>query len=245
MFGVNLALLAAVAAWLFLDPKLTALVMVGPAPNWSQWTWQECVFTILLGFAAASFGVMGLSFIFGGKDCRRPKTMLAIATLLGCWLGLAVNSSEFNWQGKRWRLRNLGATLDPVVADLTKRWPGDDGERPVLGPFMAYPIGKPTTLLLLKPPQVSDNGILINAVERVHDGAIKFGLAGREPGDWLEWHPTASQPASHVGGLVEPFELKRLTKISEHWYLVRYKSWQPARPAPPAKQSESAPLSAE
>jgi hypothetical protein len=218
----NLLLLVGVAAWLFLDPKLEAIVRSGLTNEAQQLTWRSWCLLTLGGLATANFLLLVLCFLFGAPACRRFRSLLIIATLVGCWLGIGLNRSEFCWQGKRWRLRHQGAALNTVLDALLKHWPAEDGELAGLGPFMAYPVGDPQTLILLSPPRFSLRGTLISVVERTDTGAITFELSGAENGDWLEWHPPSSRPASHVGGLFERFELQRQTRLTDRWYLVRY-----------------------
>ena len=47
-------------------------------------------------------------------------------------------------------------------------------------------------------------------------------LAGSEVGDWVEWHPEGSSPASYRSGLGPSHELHRYTDFGDGWYLVRY-----------------------
>ena len=56
------------------------------------------------------------------------------------------------------------------------------------------------------------------------DKVIRFELVGAEQGDWIEWHPDESVPASFLSGLGEPYEIERYQQLSENWFLVRYRS---------------------
>ncbi|MEO1617542.1 MAG: hypothetical protein AAFV88_16945 [Planctomycetota bacterium] len=157
-------------------------------------------------------------------------TMLSLTCLIAVWLGLLINLNAIAWQGKRAGLALDVAQLEAIKSPLVERWPTEDGHLPSLGPFMAYPFGKPTTLLLLQSPRVAGTAFFIAAVERSESGAIRLQLTGTEFDDWAEWHPPGSHPSSFVGGLGDPHDLVQQATLRDGWHLVRYQNSVTTRP---------------
>ncbi len=89
---------------------------------------------------------------------------------------------------------------------------------------MAYPIANPSMLILLTLPELKTIDAAISVVERGSAGQLRFQLAGVEQGDWIEWHPAGSQPASFVGGICDIFEMSRSDELGNVWYMVKYRS---------------------
>ena len=110
-----------------------------------------------------------------------------------------------------------------TAAALSTNWPAGDGERVELGPFLAYPLGKPQVLLLLTQASVPHTNVSFSTVERSDQGGLRFQLTGNELGAWLEWHPSHDEPRGFIGGLLQRYELDRFSPLGDDWFLVRYK----------------------
>ena len=160
----------------------------------------------------------------GNKQLRSLLAMLALTAIVAAWCGLAINHSAFAWHAKRARLAWQVDQFESIAGPLRNDWPDQDGELPLIGPFMAYPFGKPSTLLLLKAPSVPGGDGSICAIERGESGSIKLQLGGLHGDDWVEWHPAASKPRSFTGGLGDSHDLGSSAALGAGWYLVRYKA---------------------
>jgi hypothetical protein len=175
---------------------------------------------------------------------RSIASMLAITTAVAFWLSVAVNHASLAWQGKRIQMAGQVQQLESLTASLRTDWPEQDGDLPGIGPFMAYPFGRPSTLVLLQSPRVSGktlggDRLYIAAIERQRDGAILLQLSASSPlsqqhDDWVEWHPPSnqitSQPESFVGGLGDPHQLEWFTYLGQGWHLVSYVPCIPSTP---------------
>ncbi|WP_404307255.1 hypothetical protein [Neorhodopirellula lusitana] len=155
---------------------------------------------------------------------RSIASMLAITTVVAIWCSVASNHNSIAWQGKRVRLASEVEKLESIAAPLRRDWPERDGELENGSPFMAYPFGKPTTLILLDAPRIASGRLCIRAVELSELGAIKLQLSGPRYDDWAEWHPPGSQPESFVGGLYDRHDIESAASIGQGWFLVRYHS---------------------
>jgi hypothetical protein len=148
---------------------------------------------------------------------------LAFTFLVAVWLTLAVSWRELSWQSQVVRVRRQLSGFESVAALLRSDWPDSDGERDEIGPFMAYPRGRPRTLLLLTSPTIAHASASISAIERATTGGLRFQLTGSEPDAWLEWHPWGSVPDSFRGGLMTDYVLERSAPLSRGWFVVRYR----------------------
>ncbi len=175
-----------------------------------------------LSFMSAAFKLLGCMKSETGH--RSIRQLLVLTTVVALWLGFARQYDSIAWQGKRLRFSARIDELEAIAAPLRDHWPERDGEIPGIGPFMAYPFGRPTTLLLLEAPPVASRSLYISAIEKCRYGAIKLQLTGTDGGDWAEWHPPLRRPVSFVGGLADPHELHTATAIGNGWYLVRYRA---------------------
>lgn len=186
------------------------------------------LFTLAISFAGVTLAALASRLFLTGEDnrARSITSLLALTAVIAAWSGLAINHADLAWQGKRLRLATQLEQLQRVVEPLRQSWPREDGAIPEIGPFMAYPFGRPTTLILLQSPAVAGDELCIAAVERSERGAIKLQLSGTRYDDWVEWHPRQSRPTSFVDGLSASRELKQVTALHSGWYLVRYGSPQ-------------------
>lgn len=204
------------------------------------------VVTVMAGVSAV--GIF-LGLFFGAAPHRRVRSWFAFTMLLAAWLTLFGSWRELAWQGQILRLRNRLDGIESIAAPLRTDWPNIDGDLLGLGPFMAYPIGRPTMLMMLTSPDVPHTNASISSVERGENGALRFSLVGDEPGTWLEWHPPGSVPESFVGGLHSDYSLDRFVPLGGNWFLVRYNSaesprerataWKHRNAAPPARPADN------
>jgi hypothetical protein len=173
--------------------------------------------------AAVSFVGIFLALFFGAASHRRVRSWFAFTLLLAAWLALLGSWHELAWRGQVFRFQGRISGYDTVAESLRNNWPNIDGERPNIGPFMAYPIGNPTMLMMLRSPDVPGTKSSFTSVERGDDGTLRFELVGDEPNSWLEWHPRDSVPASFTGGLENEYALDRYTRLRNDWFLARYR----------------------
>jgi hypothetical protein len=168
----------------------------------------------LLAIAAALF--------FGPHQHRRTRSWLAFTALIALWLTLVIGWRDVAWAGQRWRIGRQVAALEPVAAQLRKSWPDNDGQLPLLGPFMAYTPPDPQSLLLLKRTPLPNSKVTFTTIERSPAGGLRFEFADDETGAWLEWHPPSEAPASFTSDLETRYELVRSSPLGDGWYLTRY-----------------------
>ncbi|WP_182868183.1 hypothetical protein [Stieleria mannarensis] len=226
-WAIHLTALLALCVWAALDPLLPSLLR-GPwaadLDDAAQWV-RAAGFACLVIIAAASMTALLVRRRGRRRLSQRAcslRRLMAITTVIALWCSLAIHHERIAWQGKRIRFACRIDQLEAIAAPLRNRWPNRDGELPATGPFMAYPFGQPTTLVLLQSPALADQQVYVSAIERCADGAIKLQLTGTDGRDWAEWHPPNSHPASFVGGLADPHQLRTAASIGRGWYLVRY-----------------------
>ncbi|QDV55257.1 hypothetical protein [Rosistilla oblonga] len=236
LYAIQLATLAAMLAWTVFDPQFEPLVDAlrrgSDSPiaalrsaNVMFGAWRPSLFFVVIGLACVSLVGLFLGMLKGtvaSRPVRSLRSLLMLTAVVALWCGLVTNHASLAWQGKRLRLVARVAELETIARPLRSDWPKEDGELPRIGPFMAYPFGDPTTMILLAPPTVSGGEICIAAIERCDDGAIKLQLGGSKAADWVEWHPESSEPESFVGGLQDSHHLRSHLRLGSGWFLVRY-----------------------
>lgn len=161
--------------------------------------------------------------LFGHASARSLRSWIAVTTMCCVWLAALVNWPTLAHFGKRHRLQKHVASFEPIAQALQESWPANDGTRSDIGAFMAYPAGQPSVLILLTLPSLSNTDASLVAIEKGQQQQLRFELAGSEHGDWLEWHPEGTVPASFIGGLRETYQLERFSKIRDNWYLAAYR----------------------
>lgn len=234
--AVNLAALVALTVWALTDADFGRtvhwqLVELGRRPgesalplvrSWSRYGLSLAALKALLAVGLTT-GLAAFVLLFVGHARQRGlRSWLALITVCCAWLALGVGWSDLAWWGKQRRVSARLPEFERAAELLSGRWPGQDGEVTGLGPFNAYPIGRPTMLLMLS-EEGTDVGARFLAVERGDDeGGLRFALAGKERGDWLEWHPAGRGPTSFTGGLGDRHALIRSAPLGQGWHLVRY-----------------------
>jgi len=231
-----MAALAVLVLWTAADPALVSLLdrlLNLPVVGIGETAWLTQFGQLRLGLFSALLGVVVLSFagILIGmfrrsaqrSSLKSLRGLIALTAVVALWCGFTVNYDAIAWQGKRLRIAWRLGELETLAQPLRSTFPSADGELPHLGPFMAYPFGTPTVLILLKPPRVGSDELCVGAVQRGEQGDIKFQLTGPNGGDWAEWHPQSSQPRSFVGGLGDQHQLAASLRLGNGWYLARYR----------------------
>ncbi len=226
---IHLTTLLSLAVWAAADPAFSPMVRSRSLSVASvDVGWIRLVgFSLVTVIAVSSLMSLFVKLLRPSPDNlpdRSLRQLLSITAVIAVWCSLALHHDSIAWQGKRVRFACRVSELEAIAAPLREEWPQRDGELSKIGPFMAYPFGRPTTLVLLQAPRVAGHLVYVSAVECNCDGAIKLQLTGTDGGDWAEWHPPHSQPSSFVGGLAEPHELTTATAIGRGWYLVRYRA---------------------
>lgn len=156
------------------------------------------------------------------------RLLFGLTTLFAVWCAFAINYSSVSMRAKGIRISWKLTELESLAGPLREQWPSVDGDSATLGPFMAYPFGRPTTLLLLTPPTISQGGFSVSTIERGVSGELRFLLgsetSGTDYGDWIEWHPEGNVPQDFVGGLNDLHELRSQIELGSGWFLVRYEA---------------------
>lgn len=241
---INIVALCGLAIWIFCDGRFTDATRElwsipfrstgrGSTTFGAPWYIGRVMLLRLIGIlvAGSAFGIF-LGLFFGAHSHRRLRSWFAFTMLIAAWLTLFASWRELAWQGQALRLVGRLAGFETIADDLRKDWPTIDGERTHIGPFMAYPIGQPTMIMMLTTPEVPNTRTSFSSVEQGDGGILRFELVGDEPGVWLEWHPPGSVPQSFVGGLMNNYLLERYSPLTDRWYLVRYQpSWRMQAPA--------------
>jgi len=225
---VQLASLAATAAWLFLDPLFLSMVnTIRSSQDWSSLKIDPIrglfAMTLPLASLISLLWILYSLLRSNGARGRTIKSLLAVTTVIGLWCGLVVQHKSLAWQGKRVRVAMQLDQFRLLSESLQDNFPTVDGELSSVGPFMAYPHGRPRVLILLTPPALSQTGTTVSAIEKLDNG-FAFQLSGIDGGDWVQWHPQTQPPTSFGGGLGDSHRLQSSTVLAENWYLVRYET---------------------
>lgn len=227
---VNSALLVAAVWWIAASPDAVRLVD-------GSWSRLEAIasspsseslkgFSIGLVTAAAVATVTGammlLSVLVGPGGLRSMRQWLLLVLVVAAWLTLGVGRHELSWRGQQHRIARDLKRIEPFLAELNNHWPTTDGDSELLGPFLAYPRAKPTTLLLAGVQPLPGTNLLLNAIEKTSDGAIRLELGGDEHGGWIEWRPAGDEPSNFISGLETAYSVRQRARLAPDWYLVRY-----------------------
>lgn len=232
---VNAVALVTAFGWVYADGRsistiehLRVKLSLGElgAPALGGRAFAACNWWIILLFGAA-VGTLVLIFVglfAGGRRFRSMRTWLAFTAVAAGWLAFLVSWPDVYWRGQQSRVRSELAAAESMADYLEGHWPKADGDLPAVGPFLAYPIGNPTTLMPLKTATFADSPLKFSAVERSAGGTIRFELAGAETGSWLEWQADGGRPAPFKSGLEAHYDVARAHELAPGWFLVRYRS---------------------
>lgn len=237
LWVLSLLLLISLAVWAYFDPGFGAAVndpygalvslrhkgvQIEPDHDPLGGRWHRALLILGGGISLGLFFLLIMGAIFGPKSYRSLKSLLIFVTLGCLWLGLAMGLKNIAWYGKQMRVQPLLAKLQPIADELKSNWPSQDEVSQTLGPFKAYPLKNPNTLILMISPALPESEVRLTQVIRSEEGALRFLLAGSELGDWLEWHPKGSQPTAFADGFHADRDLSRHQDLGNGWYLVRY-----------------------
>jgi len=175
--------------------------------------------------AVATLLATAWGLLRGSRRQRSITAYLAFTALVGGWLALATGwESVYSWGQSRRVLADLAA-FEAVAKKLGADWPTDDGSLGDFGPFMAYPKGTPTCLLMLGQAKPPGGSLLVSAVER-SGSAIRFELSGAERPAWVVWRADDSPDEVFDGGLTGlgfRYVPEKQNRLAPNWRLVRYK----------------------
>jgi hypothetical protein len=236
LWVVNLLSFVGLCAWIAWDGQFAEAASRLPAriyqafDNWTfsgslvpaQHTARKLVLLFVAVLAVGSAMGVFAGLFLGSRSHRRVRSWLVFTILVSAWLTLGVTWRDMAWHAQKLRMQSRLSGLDSVAASLLSDWPAADGERPEIGPFMAYPQGAPGMLLLLTTPKIGHRDVAISGIEKSASGGLRFQLAGSESGSWLEWHPAGTKPESFRGGLMTQYQLERFAPLADGWFLVRY-----------------------
>jgi hypothetical protein len=229
-WGALLGCLAFFVGWIFTDARVAHAIDVDLGRQSWEKVSQDAATTHWLGvrifglaaIVAASIILVGL--FVGPRWHRSLRVWLGYLTVVAVWLALITARHDLAWRGQELRVDRLIAEFEPVALSLRRDWPIADDSTDELGPFSAYPNGRPRVLMPLLKPSARGNHAPFSVVEQSPEGALRFELVGHDEGAWLEWHPGNSRPASFIGGLETEYDLLRSSRLADGWYLTRYRA---------------------
>lgn len=234
---LNIVALLSTIGWILLDGEFTrvALWSFTGAQWWKFPVFSEKIPTVyesrafwmgsLLVLSAVSFVLIALSLFVGHRGQRSLKAWLACTGLLAVWLTFYSVWPELAWRAQGWRVARAIPAAEKLVEQIQSDWPETDGSLEGAGPFMAYPIGKPRTLMFIKKPHLGNTSIQYAEIERSGnpaDPAFHLQLAGNEVGAWLVRPPAGQEPVLFISGLETTNYPQRFRELAGGWYLVDY-----------------------
>lgn len=173
---------------------------------------------VIVGFSGIAVGLF-----HGLNNHRSTRAWLSLTGLIAAWICLSMQWENVSWMGRSCRMStHVTPQLVHYVNQLEDNWPASDGISPELGPYLAYPIYRPSVLMLLSEATLPNTNLKITAIEKTVGKSLRFELAGSEQGNWLEYRSDTSTPESFTGGLEQELRLKRFSRLDSHWYLVKY-----------------------
>ncbi len=166
----------------------------------------------------------------GGSQRLLGASSIVEMALLACSDRSRMDAVQLQWDrfiewGRVHRHRLATAALIDYAREVDRNW--DQivaGNSTLVSPyFNAYPLDKPTLLLLATEQPIPQTSHRVIAIERSGDRTIRFELSRGDRGYWLEVRQaSAGQPQSYVGGLEEQQNLVGWRSLGEQAFLVRY-----------------------
>ncbi|MCR9295660.1 MAG: hypothetical protein NXI32_23320 [bacterium] len=233
MAGVisQLLLMLFVVYWNFRDPRLERLSLL-PLLQFKTAAANELTllpeFLCLLMSGILWFAILcvavSVSALFWANGAYRSIRYIGLLCILfALWLSIYVQWEQIAWLGHRHRASVTVKRLMPLAQQLSQEWPKYDGQSEHLGPFMAYPNGRPSTLILLTPMSLGHDGVRLAAVDRDKDGTLRFELSRGDESLWLEWSPqNRVRKTSFVDGVGGSYRQQRTIAIDRNWTVARY-----------------------
>jgi hypothetical protein len=219
---INALLLAVGSVWLRSSPAsyqtVERLALASPG---GLRTTTDGVVAVGLVLAAGTLLATAWGLLKGSQRQRSITAYLVFTALVGGWLALATGwEAVYGWGQARRVLANLPA-FEEVAKELDTDWPAKDGTLGDFGPFMAYPKGKPTCLLMLGQAKPPGGSLLVSAIER-SGGAVRFELSGVERPGWVVWRADDTPDEVFDGGLGFKYVPQSQNRLAPNWRLVRY-----------------------
>lgn len=233
-WGIQAAALIMLCGWLAFDTQTSGL-STDTNSGWYQSvvsffylamefdTCRMVCMVLLIATPCLSLLCWTASTLVGKCENRSIISFLAIMSVVAAWLSCLGCWHDVGWFGKSLRSRSYIAALEPIKCELEDSWPVNNGERSHIGPFLAYPSSRPTSLILMSCPKTPPGTPSCNGVERTPNGGLGFPMIGNDGGDWIEWHPQGRSPTSYRTGLQQELVLHRVAHLRDGWFLVRYK----------------------
>ena len=177
----------------------------------------------LVLIAAAITGMaMLFSVIAGTRGFRTVRVWMLLIVAACGWLTLGLGIRDLHWHGQQYRTMRHLQELNEFASSLNDQWPTQDGDLEFVGPYLAYPKSKPTTLLFVGSPAMPGTELKLTAIERTADGILRFELAGGEQPSWLVWQTSNAMPGDFTSGLATRYQVDRSAQLARNWYLVHY-----------------------
>jgi hypothetical protein len=184
------------------------------------WPRVDALWCVLIVAALSTIGI-AVGLIAGSGRHRNVRSWLVVMLLLAGWLTLFTTWPELVWRGQVWRVRGSLDEFANTADELLAAWPDNDGDIQGLGPYMAYPIGKPRTLMFMTTPPVPGTSLGIKVIERGENDSMHFQLAGNEEGVWLV-REQGDEPSAFFSGLDGEYIPVQFRQVSPGWFIVRY-----------------------
>lgn len=154
---------------------------------------------------------------------RRRARVVGLACLVACgWLAIGLWYENLRLRAESADLRRYANRVQEFAESLNAAWPSEGGEIENFGAFLAYPYGRPRTLLMLGDARIPATPLRVAAVEWTANEAIRFQLTGDAPDVWFEWRPGRDSPNAFVGGLAQVFNAVTYLQLNDNLYVVRY-----------------------
>ncbi len=178
-------------------------------------------FVLVLGIISITGILLGL--IVGAGVHRGVRSWLLLMLLCAGWLTVLTTWKELVSKGRIWRAMASVSEFDEVSKRLLAHWPNQDGDLAELGPYMAYPISRPRTLMMLKNPQVPGTSLAVSTIERGAEDDLHFQLTGNDLGFWIVRDLKADdEPRGFFSGLEGEYIPVQFTELRPGWFHVLY-----------------------
>ncbi len=232
---VNVVLLLGTLGWILFDGKFheaalqfirhvrafgndeSVLGVVTPL----MWPRVDALWLVVVAASISAVGILA-GLAAGSAQQRGIRSWLAVMILLAGWLTLYTTWPQIAWQGRVWRARSAISEFEKVSEALLADWPDSDGDLDGLGPYMAYPIGSPRTLMFMSIPRIPSTGYHVSTIQRGEEDTLHFQLAGNDEGVWLVRRSDDQGPQPFYSGLEGEYIPLRFHHIRGGWFLVQY-----------------------
>lgn len=254
LLGVAIAaqipIMLAVALWNFNDARLetqtfsNAILLRSPTTTMAE-TLPQDLARVLGGllWLAVFLGIFSCSaLLWASSRFRSIRYAALLCSMLAIWLAIFTQWGHISWLGHRARAAAVVEQLGPIAVQLNNNWPQIDGRNDTFGPFMAYPNGKPRTLILLTPLPIGNQFGSLAAIDRGSSGKLRFELSRGVDSLWLEWAPKPvtpkEEPAKNVpaknarlnemkssgftNGIGASYQRSDSIPIDDQWTVSRY-----------------------